>query len=98
MVVVHLINRTPSVTLHGKTTFEVLYGKSPSLDHIRTFNCLCYARSLNRSKDKFASHSQKCICIVYPYGKKGWSLYDLELGDIIKLKDVVLLENKFPYS
>ena len=55
MVTGHLINHTPSVTLHGKTTFEVLYGKSPSLDHICTFGCLFYAHSLNRSKDKFES-------------------------------------------
>lgn len=91
MAATHFINRTPSVNLHGKTAFEVLYGKSPPIDHLRTSSYLCYARSLNWSNDKFSSGSQKYIFIGYPYGKKRWSLYDLELGDIIESSDAIFL-------
>ena len=31
----HLINRTPSKLLRGKSPYEILYGKPPSCDHLK---------------------------------------------------------------
>ena len=39
----YLINRTPSELLKGKTSYEVLFGKSALYTYIQTFGCLCYA-------------------------------------------------------
>jgi len=33
----HLINRTPAQILNGKTPYEALFERRPSLDHIRIF-------------------------------------------------------------
>ena len=93
----HLINRTPSKLLGGKTPFEVLYGKSPSMDHIRIFGCLCFATNLHL-KDKFDSQSWKCVLVGYPFGKKGWSLYDLETSDYFDSRDVKFFEDSFPFA
>ncbi|KAG7640636.1 Integrase catalytic core [Arabidopsis suecica] len=68
----HLINRTPSSVLKGKTPYEVLFGKQPSYDMLRTFGCLCYAHIRPRDKDKFASRSRKCIFIGYPHADYDW--------------------------
>ena len=46
--------------------------------------------------DKFASRSWRCVFVGYPYGKKGWRLYDLEKQDFIVSRDVVFLEDFFP--
>ncbi|CAA7030830.1 unnamed protein product [Microthlaspi erraticum] len=73
----YLINRTPSILLKSKTPFEMLYGHAPGYKHIRVFGCLAYAHNLDKG-DKFASRSRRCIFLGYPYGKKGWKLYDLE--------------------
>jgi len=94
----HLINRTPSPVLKGKTPYEVLFGKQPSYDMLRTFGCLCYAHIRPRDKDKFASRSRKCIFIGYPHGKKAWRVYDLTTGKIFASRDVRFQEDVYPFS
>ncbi|XP_074289516.1 uncharacterized protein LOC141614672 [Silene latifolia] len=68
------------------------------MDHMRIFGCLCYAKTINRSHDKFASRSRKCVFIGYPFGKKGWRLYDLDTGTYFDSRDVVFMEENFPYQ
>ncbi|KAA8515038.1 hypothetical protein F0562_018176 [Nyssa sinensis] len=94
----YLINRTPSVRLNGKTSNEVLFGQVPSYKHIQIFGCLCYVHNLNRDKDKFSSRSRRCVFVGYPFGKKGWRLYDLENGEYFVSRDVVFIETNFPYA
>ncbi|KAK9748552.1 hypothetical protein RND81_02G066200 [Saponaria officinalis] len=96
--VVYLINRTPTSLLNGKTPYQNLFNKPPPFENIRTFECLAYAKTLNRSRDKFASWSRKCVCIGYPFGKKGWRLFDLDTGSYFESREVVFLENEFPYK
>ncbi|KAG7554673.1 Reverse transcriptase RNA-dependent DNA polymerase [Arabidopsis suecica] len=92
----HLINRTPSSVLKNKTPYEVLFGKRPSYDMIKTFGCLCYAHYRSRDKDKFGPRSRKCVFVGYPYGKKGWRLFDLDTGKFFVSRDVRFQEDVFP--
>lgn len=91
----YLINRTPSRVLKGKTPYELLLGKAHDLSSIRVFGCLCYAKNLNR-RDKSNSRSRRCIFLGYPFGKKGWHLFDLETGDYFQSRDVKFFEDIFP--
>lgn len=75
----------------------MLYSRPPPLQHLRVIGCLCYAHNQKHSGDKFASRSLKCIFIGYPYGKKGWRLYNLETASVFVSRDVVFLETTFPY-
>ena len=43
----YLINRTPTKLLDGKTPSEVLHEVQPNYDHIKVFECLCYATTMN---------------------------------------------------
>jgi hypothetical protein len=94
----HLINRTPSAVLKGKTPYELLFGERPSYDMLRSFGCLCYAHIRPRNKDKFTSRSRKCVFIGYPHGKKAWRVYDLETGKIFASRDVRFHEDIYPYA
>lgn len=84
--------------LNGRTPFELLYERPPSLEHLQIFGCLCYTHNIDHRGDKFESRSRKCLFIGYPYGKKGWRIYDLEKEVFFVSRYVVFCENTFPYS
>ncbi|KAL6335909.1 hypothetical protein AAG906_003534 [Vitis piasezkii] len=84
----HLINRTPSPLLHNKTPFEILFGTPPSYAAIHTFGCLSFAHDQKSKGDKFASRSRKCVFLGYPFGKKGWKLFDLDTKELFVSRDV----------
>ncbi|GKC64835.1 ribonuclease H-like domain-containing protein, partial [Tanacetum coccineum] len=65
----YLINRLPSSVLNGKSPYEMIYKKHPSLSHLRVFGCLCFATIVNNN-DKFSSRSEKCVMIGYSNFKK----------------------------
>ncbi|KAL6565862.1 hypothetical protein OROHE_004917 [Orobanche hederae] len=94
----HLINRTPSSVLSNHTPFEKLFGYSPFYNAIRVFGSLCFAHNQNSKGDKFESRSRKCIFVGYPFGKKGWKLYDLDTNDFFISRDVNFFEDIFPFS
>lgn len=74
----HLINHTPTPTLDGKTPVELLFEKPPRYDHLSVFGSLCYAQKLPRSTNKFDEQARRCIFVGYPFGKKGWKVFDLK--------------------
>ena len=94
----YLINRTPSMILRGKTPYEVLYGVTPSYDHLRVIGCVCHIRNRDHDGDKFASRSRKCVFIGYLYGQKGWRVYDIEKGIFCVSRDVIFREDILAYS
>ncbi|KAL1194230.1 Retrovirus-related Pol polyprotein from transposon RE1 [Cardamine amara subsp. amara] len=94
----YLINRTPSRVLNGKTPFELIYGKPPAYDELKVFGCLAFAHKQRRDGDKFDARSRKCIFVGYPFGKKGWNLYDLDTKEMFVSRDVVFVENTFPFA
>ena len=94
----YLINGTPSQVLKNKTPFEVLFGHAPGYKHLRVLGCLPYAHNSDHKGDKFASRSTRCVFLGYPYGKKGWKLYDLERKTIFVSRDVVFQEDTFPFA
>ena len=83
--------------MFDQTPYECLFGVPPSYDHVRVFGCLCYATSRSRGRDKFDSRSRRCIFVGYPFGKRGWRLYDLETHEIFVSRDVHFFEDTFPY-
>ncbi|CAH9085522.1 unnamed protein product [Cuscuta epithymum] len=98
LVAAHLINRTPSRILHNKTPFEILFGVPPIFDHLRVFCCLCYAYNVRSKNDKFSSRTRKCIFVGYPFGKKGWTVFDLDTKEYLVSRDVKFFEHIFPFA
>jgi hypothetical protein len=47
MTVFHLLNRSPTKALDGKTPYEAWHGRKPVVSHLRIFGCLAFAKELN---------------------------------------------------
>jgi len=92
----YFINRTPSIVLNGKNPYEMLYSKPPFFNHLCVFGCLCYVHNQDTRGEKFASRSRMCVFFRYLYGKKGWRVYDLELGVFLTSRDACSLKICFP--
>ncbi|CAL2242392.1 unnamed protein product [Prunus armeniaca] len=97
LTAVYLINRFPTSLLHNKTPFDILYHKAPSYNHMRVFGCLAYATSVHPSS-KFAPRAHKSVFIGYPIGQKAYKLYDLETHKTFTSRDVLFMEDTFPFS
>ncbi|GKB21306.1 ribonuclease H-like domain-containing protein [Tanacetum coccineum] len=54
----YLINRLPSSVINGKSPYEMIYKKFPTLSHLRVFGCLYFATIVNNN-DKFGSRSEE---------------------------------------
>ena len=98
MTATHLINRTPMKVIKGSSPYQVLYGEEPQYNHLRVFGSLCYTHLRSRDKDKFGSRSRKCIFVGYPFGQKGWKVYDVDKKEFLISRDVVFYEDKFPWA
>ncbi|GJX75405.1 retrovirus-related pol polyprotein from transposon TNT 1-94 [Tanacetum coccineum] len=94
----YLINKMPMKQLSWKSPFEVLHGIPPSDDTLKTIRCLCYATSLKPHKDKFDPRGIKCVFIGYPPGQKGYKLYNLITHEVFHSRDVLFMENVFPFK
>ncbi|CAH9142457.1 unnamed protein product [Cuscuta epithymum] len=98
LTTVHLINRTPSGVLGGKTPYELLHGVPPNFSHLRVFGCLCFAHNAYSRGNKFSPRSRRGVFVGYPHGKKGWKIFDWHTGEIFVSRDVIFHEDDFPFS
>lgn len=58
------MNGLPLSVLSGKSSFEIVYGRVLSLQHMRTIGCLCFAKSVGEG-DKFAGRSIGAVLMGY---------------------------------
>ncbi|XP_074304193.1 uncharacterized protein LOC141638914 [Silene latifolia] len=94
----YLINKMPTIVLDWQTPYEVLFSQKPKYEELRVFGCLCYASIPLGQSDKFAAKAKKCIMIGYPFGKKGYKVYDLETHKCFFSRDVKFQEHIFPFK
>ncbi|XP_074289514.1 uncharacterized protein LOC141614669 [Silene latifolia] len=59
---------------------------------------IIHQTSMAGQPDKFAGKARKCIMIGYPFGKKGYIVYDIETHKCFFSRDVKFQEDIFPFK
>ncbi|CAL1375187.1 unnamed protein product [Linum trigynum] len=94
----YLINRLPLTSIQNRTPYDVLFGKPPQFEHLRSFGCLLYAKDTHPHLSKFAPRGQAGIFVGYPSPQRSYKVYDLETHQINTSRDVFFLEHVFPFQ
>ncbi|KAK9732656.1 hypothetical protein RND81_04G013300 [Saponaria officinalis] len=98
----HLVESARALRIHANianmpTPFEMLFRELPSYAELRVFGSLCYASTPLTHRDKFYPRARKCVMSGYPFGKKGYLLYDFLTHDVFTSRDVLCDENVLPF-
>ncbi|KAK9070135.1 hypothetical protein SSX86_010535 [Deinandra increscens subsp. villosa] len=92
----YLVNLFPTEVLAHKSPYEVLYGKVPSFTHLRSFGCLCYVSTSKNGRDKLQSRANPAVFLGYPFGTKGYKVYDLVTHKFLISRNLIFHETIFP--
>jgi hypothetical protein len=44
VMVVYILNRSPTKALNGRTSYEAWHGRKPTISHLRVFGCLTFGK------------------------------------------------------
>ena len=90
----YLINRGATRVLESKTPYEALKEKKPTVNHLRIFGCICYAKVEGPYLKKLDNRSRMLVHLGTEPGSKAYRLYDPSTRRIIVSRDVVFDETK----
>jgi histone deacetylase 1/2 len=94
----YLINRMPTVVLHNSSPFEMLFGSSPTITHLRIFGCACFPLLKPYNSTKLQAKTTKCVFLGYATKYKGYLCYHVPTMRMFVSRHVIFDEHQFPYS
>jgi hypothetical protein len=89
---VYVLNRCPTKSVDGMTSFEAWHGKKPAVHHLKTFGCIVYVRNTKPHLKKLEDRGRKMIFVGYERGTKAYHAYDPISRSVHVTRDVVFDE------
>lgn len=93
--IVFLHNRTTSITLEGKSSYELLFKKTSNLKDLKVFGCHAHPNLRPFIRHNFSTRSEAHIFIGYPHAMSGYMCYNPRTRKVLVTRDVIFLENDF---
>ncbi|WVZ63541.1 hypothetical protein U9M48_013165, partial [Paspalum notatum var. saurae] len=72
----------------GKTSYELWFGRQPSVKHLRAFGCRCFVLKKAGYLDKFESHCLDGIFLGYASSSRAFRVWILEAKQVVETCDV----------
>lgn len=91
---VHVLNRSPTSAVKGKTPEECWSGIKPNVEHFRIFGCIGHVHILDRKRLKLDDKSYKCVLLGVSNESKAYRLFDPIAKVVVTSRDVVFEENE----
>lgn len=93
---VYLIKRLPTPILNSKSPYDILYGKSPTYNKIKSFGCLCYPWLRPYAKSKLHPRSTQCIFLGYSSYKPAYKCFEPSSHRLFHSRHVEFVEHIYP--
>ena len=88
----YLLNRVATRALNEKTPYEGLRGKKPSIEHLRVFGCIAYAKVDAKLLKKLDDRARMLVNLGTEPGSKAYRLLDPQTRKIVVSRDVIFDE------
>jgi hypothetical protein len=92
MTAVYTLNRTSCKGINGKTPFELWYGTTPAVHHLRVFGCVVHVKNTKPHLQKLEDRSFSMIFVVYEPGSKAYHAYNPSTQCVVISRDAVFNE------
>jgi transposase InsO family protein len=89
---VYIMNRTPTMIIHGMTLEGKFKGKNPDVSHLIMFGCITYVHVPHKKRSKLDPKAEKCIFIGYSLEQKGYRCFNPSTRRLQVSRDVVFDE------
>ncbi|WVZ70339.1 hypothetical protein U9M48_019014 [Paspalum notatum var. saurae] len=86
----YIANRTFLRAFLGKTSYELRFGRQPSIKHLRAFGCRCFVLKKARHLDKFESHCLDGIFLGYASSSRAFRVWILEAKQVVETCEVMM--------
>ena len=85
----YLHTQSPSRSIGGKRPYELLYGTTPDLSHLRWFGCIAYKLLPKVQRfSKLAARARLCAFVGYIHmTQKIWRIWDPVIGKTVQASD-----------
>ncbi|KAJ9557578.1 hypothetical protein OSB04_012192 [Centaurea solstitialis] len=87
-------NRTLIVKRTGKTAYEMVEQRKPSIDYFRVFGCKCYVLNDRDDLGKFEPKSDESIFIGYSHNSKTYRVFNKRIRTILESSNVDFSETE----
>lgn len=92
-----MINKLPSQTIYGSTSFELFFHQKPDCTYFKVFRGLCYPFLRPYNHNKLEARSLPCVFLGYSAQHKGFWCLELASGKIFVSTHVRFDESVFPF-
>jgi hypothetical protein len=65
VIIVYIMNQTPTTAVHGMTFEKKFIGKKPDVSLLIVFGCITYVHVPDKKRSQLNPKSEKCIFIGY---------------------------------
>ncbi|EOX99901.1 Uncharacterized protein TCM_008895 [Theobroma cacao] len=98
LIVTHIINKISTKFLHDKSSYELLFSKPPSYDHLKVFGSYALYPLKHKTKGNLIKKTIKCVFVRYPSGIKVYNVYDISANKFLISRNIVFHEHIFPFQ
>jgi hypothetical protein len=93
MTTIHLLNRSSTRSLQGKTPYEAWHGHTPTVSYLKTFGCVTYTKDLGQLR-KLDDCGKSGVFISYAEGAKAYRILDPMTQRVRVSRDVIFDEGR----